>query len=1339
MAYSQKGITININGNATGFDQAMRKVKADVQGVQGEMSKLSRALKTSTNDYALYIQQQALAADRIGNLKSQMQVTAQAIEEMTDKYNDSVVATGATSEQSKALARQLNYLKSEYALAASEVDSLTKSITEVTYGQKQFTEAAEKNAQNLSSLQSSATKAGASFSTMRTYMQSASLQMQSLNQTLTKQQNELVQLSAKYDLAVKSEGEFSDTAIGLKAQMTALEGSIELTKQSIQDLAAASYNGNTSLALLDTGLKSVAATAESAYKVLKPLSTISFAALAGSVASAVSYEDAWAGVTKTVSGTTAQMNELNEALQEMATSTSSSYEDLASYAQIAGQMGVATENIEGFTKTVAMLSDTTNVVGEDAAKMLSQFANVMVPAEERTTDYYERLGSALVYLGNNASTTESDIASMAEYMAPAARQVGLTTQETLALSTALSSMGIKATSGGSSMSKMLKSINLAVETGSEDLQQYAEVAGMSADEFAAAWKDDAGTAFAEFVEGIGSQEESITEVLDELGITEVRQSASMGALAQSTDLYREALENANSSWEENTALVIKANKQYETAKSKLSQTWESIKQLGASLGNELLPTIKDLLDDAKDWIKNLSKMDEGQKKAVVSALLIGSALAPLAKTVASVAKAGSSLIDIISKASSKSKAATAAIEGMDTASMSTFTTIAGGVAIVASIGAAWYAAGKYAKDLNDKLVSQRKAVDETYAAYDALIDEIEDYEDAAEASRQSGKETIQTTEAQAASADRLVDTIATLSEKENLSYAEKVRLATAIEQLNEIYPELEWSVDSETGLIKDNTGATIENTDALRENYAAKKEAAMQQAYLSAYEDLTQAAAEQRLAFDEATEGMNYYASEQQSLIAQQDEMRAAGDTTSDAYKNVCEQLQTTNDMLEQYRSKVEETWPDVVSTTQESLEALNRIDTGGLKTLGDNVIGEFERIASEASEKGVEIPEGFAEGIRSGTADPQEAIALMASLDTLNSMVDESGRIGGLIPVDMANGILESAPNMETAMAYINRILDFSSTVASTEENVNKLKSGAFNDLTEGLTDLNTPVETLANKFELFSSTTKQAMDEATSAVTNSTIDSEAETKGKDAGDKYETGINKVKTSTSSAFNAATSAASGSNVDSTAGSKGTSASSQYNSGISQIGPYTTSAMGAASTAINNADVSSAASAKGVQAASSFAEGLRNTLANLASTIKSAYASAASASSSSMIDWPVKDEETGLPMFASVEAGLAYHDVISRAGNYVASATGPDMSFAKSSVSQGNAISAFSAGTDAVSARLAKLETLVTKIADRPVNIILDGKKVGGLIYSEVDNRISRNSRLKSKIAGGTA
>jgi hypothetical protein len=79
------------------------------------------------------------------------------------------------------------------------------------------------------------------------------------------------------------------------------------------------------------------------------------------------------------------------------------------------------------------------------------------------------------------------------------------------------------------------------------------------------------------------------------------------------------------------------------------------------------------------------------------------------------------------------------------------------------------------------------------------------------------------------------------------------------------------------------------------------------------------------------------------------------------------------------------------------------------------------------------------------------------------------------------------------------------------------------------------------------------------------------------------------------------------------------------------------------------------------------------------------------------------------------------------------------MSFAKSSVSQGNAISAFSAGTDAVSARLAKLETLVTKIADRPVNIILDGKKVGGLIYSEVDNRISRNSRLKSKIAGGTA
>lgn len=69
---------------------------------------------------------------------------------------------------------------------------------------------------------------------------------------------------------------------------------------------------------------------------------------------------------------------------------------------------------------------------------------------------YQNLGSAIVDLGNNYATTEQDIVNMATRLAATATTAGISEQGILALSTALSSVGIEAEAGGTAMSTFIK-------------------------------------------------------------------------------------------------------------------------------------------------------------------------------------------------------------------------------------------------------------------------------------------------------------------------------------------------------------------------------------------------------------------------------------------------------------------------------------------------------------------------------------------------------------------------------------------------------------------------------------------------------------------------------------------------------------------------------------------------------------------------------------------------------------------------------------------------------------------------------------------------------------------
>lgn len=317
------------------------------------------------------------------------------------------------------------------------------------------------------------------------------------------------------------------------------------------------------------------------------------AGLGFAVKAAMEWESAWAGVLKTVDASPAQFEQLEGQLKELARTLPASAEEIANVAENAGQLGVKAADIATFTKTMINLGEATNLTADEAATAIAQIANVMGTGGQDI----ERFGAALVALGNDGASTEKDIVMMAQRIAASGKLVGLSETDVLAYSSALASVGIEAEAGGTAISTSFTQIGDAVDKGGQKLVTIARTAGMTADQFKAAFEQDAAGAMQKFIVGLAAVEEqggSASRVLDGLGMSGIRQKNALLSLATSGDLLSNSLKTASSAWSENTALANEAARRYETTESRMKMAANTATQAAASIGEALLPALAGL-------------------------------------------------------------------------------------------------------------------------------------------------------------------------------------------------------------------------------------------------------------------------------------------------------------------------------------------------------------------------------------------------------------------------------------------------------------------------------------------------------------------------------------------------------------------------------------------------------------------------------------------------------------------------------------------------------------------------------------------------------------------------
>ena len=572
-----------------------------------------------------------LTAEGVGSFTSALKQGENALRQLQAEARRNIASLGSggkaydvykakmngLSSQMKQSASNVNLLKSKYDALKQSTSQLPKEIDKLTGSlkQKQSTlkttgtllESQKEHLKHLQKTYGKTSEAALKYkdtvaNTSKAYkntekeVKALETQIKSLNGTFSSQQRELQSLPTKIANAETGYFKLRDAMQQTHTAFRNNGGKLADVAQRFNDVGGRVQAFGQKMSGFGDGLS----------KMTAGLSTGMY--LAGKAA--IDFESSFAGVVKTVNGSPEQLNRIRQGFLDLSTQIPVSANELAKIGEVAGQLGIKTENILDFTKTIADLGATTNLSAEEGATSLAQFMAVMGTSQGNIRN----LGSSIVELGNNFATNERSIVEMAQRLSGMGKQTNMAEADVLGLAAALSTVGIEAEAGGSAMTQVMNKMQNAVASGGDGLQKFASAAGISANEFANAFRTRPVEALQMLLKGLDEVKENggnVNEVLAGLGITGIREADAIkrlaGALNGASGLGK-ALDIANKGWKENNALTKEASIRYQTSASKLKMAKNEIQKMAIEMGSQLLPKLAQALTASKPLVNSLGNM-----------------------------------------------------------------------------------------------------------------------------------------------------------------------------------------------------------------------------------------------------------------------------------------------------------------------------------------------------------------------------------------------------------------------------------------------------------------------------------------------------------------------------------------------------------------------------------------------------------------------------------------------------------------------------------------------------------------------------------------------------------
>ena len=346
--------------------------------------------------------------------------------------------------------------------------------------------------------------------------------------------------------------------------------------------------------------------------------------IVGGVKSFADYDSAVAQLSRTSGLTGNDLDAMKANLATLSDQLALSETDVANIASSVAAYGVTgVKDISGVTKVASQMGVAfENVSAEDAAASLAKFSNITGFVIKDS----DKLGSCIAGLENNSAAYASEIMEVNNRIGGMCSAVKMTAPEISAWSTTMISGGMSAELAGSNFTKFQGVLSSACSQGGEAVQGFADVAGMSADEFIQLYQTDATAATEAFLKGLNRIEDgggSVVSVLDDLNLGGTEQLRMMQILMAATkdtgDGYSDLdkyMSIANEEFDKGTALQEEFETQSDTLAFALQSLKAELTDTGKAIGEALSPAVKDVAKKFTDWLGKVQQFAQEHPKVV---------------------------------------------------------------------------------------------------------------------------------------------------------------------------------------------------------------------------------------------------------------------------------------------------------------------------------------------------------------------------------------------------------------------------------------------------------------------------------------------------------------------------------------------------------------------------------------------------------------------------------------------------------------------------------------------------------------------------------------------------
>ncbi len=572
-----KGITIEIDGSATGLDKALSGANANLSKVQNSLKDVDRLLKIDPKNTELLAQKQKLLS--------------QAVEETKGKLE----TLKAANEQAAKSAGNYDAWKEAYTPIQEEIEKTQDKV------------------KTLKEKMSELEKAG----------KIDTDEYKALGEELKNEQNHLEELKQK---AKEVSDEFGNPIS--HEQYDALQREIIETEQRLNDLEkqakeSASILG-TQMQEAGKKMQEVGDGISSAGKKLMPATTAIAGIGVASIKTAADFESSMSQVAATMGMTSQEIEngskdyeKLEKAARDMGSATQYSASEAAealNYLALAGYdvdrsvetlpivLNLAAAGGIDLASASDMVTDAMSALG-DTAGTAENFVDKMAKTSQKSNTSVSQLGEAILTVGGTAKTL-----------------AGGTTELNTALGI-LADNGIKGAEGGTALRNMILSLSAPTDTAAEKMEELG-LKVFDANGNMRPMNDifnDLNATLSTMSQG--EQTQVLNEIFNKTDLKSVN-----ALLANSGDRFNELSGYLGDC---DGAAATMADTMNNNLNGQITQLKSAVSEAAISIGQTLMPMIKDVVAKVQEWTDKFNGLDDKQKKIIVVIGLVVAALGPL--------------------------------------------------------------------------------------------------------------------------------------------------------------------------------------------------------------------------------------------------------------------------------------------------------------------------------------------------------------------------------------------------------------------------------------------------------------------------------------------------------------------------------------------------------------------------------------------------------------------------------------------------------------------------------------------------------------------------------------